>query len=168
MQKLFENWRKYLDENLGTFRPSTGHVKIPYEYENEPPSGEDLEKSVKVVIHDGGNVLLLKSPGSKTWDLPGGHIQTNENALEALHREVREETGLEIFDPIPIYYTHGNKTFYQATFGAGEPNLGGEEHEAYGRFNAEQIEDMRKQGLLSEPFYNAIMVALGLMETSPY
>jgi len=51
-----------------------------------------------VIVRDG--VVLLgrrrSDPGQGRWDLPGGFLHEGEDALEALHREVREETGLEI------------------------------------------------------------------------
>lgn len=35
---------------------------------------------------------------SNRWGIPGGKIKTNEPALEALRREVMEETGLKLKD----------------------------------------------------------------------
>lgn len=48
-------------------------------------------------------VLLLKRahPSKQTdWDIPGGRIQKGESLLEALLREVREETGFAHLDDI--------------------------------------------------------------------
>ena len=36
------------------------------------------------------------SPRSGLWDIPGGFVDEHEHPLEALRRELREETGLEI------------------------------------------------------------------------
>jgi len=50
---------------------------------------------IKAIIQNAqGAVLVLKSAGGH-WDLPGGRIQLGEEPLEALLREVKEETGLE-------------------------------------------------------------------------
>jgi 8-oxo-dGTP diphosphatase len=51
-----------------------------------------------VVTNEEGRVLLLKHifrPGSG-WGIPGGFLEKNEQPEEAIRRELREETGLEL------------------------------------------------------------------------
>lgn len=66
--------------------------------------------SVKALIARKKKILLLKPrmlKGSiKGWDGPGGHVKKGENLLEALKREVLEETGLKIKTAIPIKLLH--------------------------------------------------------------
>lgn len=50
---------------------------------------------------DDGRVLIIKRSSSSktnpsTWELPGGKVGAGESLEEALKREVKEETGLEI------------------------------------------------------------------------
>jgi len=52
-----------------------------------------------VVYNPRGEVLLLRSSKARDrYVIPGGHIELGEDMEEALRREVREETGLEVFD----------------------------------------------------------------------
>ena len=48
-----------------------------------------------LVTNDRGEILLVNSPW-RGWEYPGGLIEPGETFAEALHREVREETGVEI------------------------------------------------------------------------
>ena len=57
---------------------------------------------VGAIILDGDQILLEKrknSPGKGKWAVPGGLVDLGENVEEAVVREVKEETGLEVDDP---------------------------------------------------------------------
>jgi 8-oxo-dGTP pyrophosphatase MutT (NUDIX family) len=50
---------------------------------------------IKALIQNSdGKILILRRTGHNFWDVPGGRVQTGEQALETLVREVMEETGL--------------------------------------------------------------------------
>jgi 8-oxo-dGTP diphosphatase len=51
------------------------------------------------VIERGGRLLLqrrTKEPFKGLWGLPGGHVESDEDPAEAVIRETREETGLQV------------------------------------------------------------------------
>lgn len=48
-----------------------------------------------LVTNDKGEILLVKSP-LRGWEYPGGLIEPGETFQEALHREIREESGVEV------------------------------------------------------------------------
>ena len=51
-----------------------------------------------VVVRDGRALLIRRAhePRKGEWSLPGGVVELGEPLAEALRREVREETGLEV------------------------------------------------------------------------
>lgn len=52
--------------------------------------------SVSALIFDGERVLLAHRRAIDWWNLPGGALDPGETVEEALRREVREETGLDV------------------------------------------------------------------------
>lgn len=77
------------------------------------------------LIEKNGSFLLGKKPGNigpypNTWHIPGGGIDLGEESLEeALRREIKEETGIEIqniestgFDEDNEPNKHGEMTHY--------------------------------------------------------
>lgn len=60
-----------------------------------------LQVGVKVLVERGGKYLFVRrAPAFKRrapeWDIPGGRIGVDERLLDALEREVLEETGLRL------------------------------------------------------------------------
>ncbi len=52
-----------------------------------------------LIINAAGKLFLMQSHKWRDgWVVPGGHIELGERMEEALRREVKEETGLEIYD----------------------------------------------------------------------
>jgi ADP-ribose pyrophosphatase YjhB (NUDIX family) len=53
--------------------------------------------AVSAAVFRQGRVLLVRRgmpPSAGLWSLPGGHIEPGETALDAVHRELREETAV--------------------------------------------------------------------------
>ena len=100
------------------------------------------------VVRD-GRVLFVRrnyEPGKGTWTLPGGFAEHTETLEEAVKRELREETGIEV----EVQGVVGVRTRYTEKHGAvlvvfrcklitGEPQADGYEISAAEFLDAEQI-----------------------------
>jgi 8-oxo-dGTP diphosphatase len=59
---------------------------------------------VGAIIEDRGRVLMVErgqEPLKGVWSLPGGGVEVGERLEDAVRREVREETGLEV-EPVSV------------------------------------------------------------------
>lgn len=51
------------------------------------------------IFNSRNQIFLFKSPKwGNRWVIPGGHVESGEDVVTALRREVKEETNLEITD----------------------------------------------------------------------
>ena len=85
---------------------------------------ERVELTVLCLVED-GNKILLQNRVKKDWQgytLPGGHVERGESFVDAVIREMKEETGLIINNPIlvgvkqfPIKYGRYVVFFFKAT-----------------------------------------------------
>ena len=62
---------------------------------------ENVELTVLCLIQDGSRILLQNRVKEdwKGYTLPGGHVELGESFVDAVKREMKEETGLEIVKP---------------------------------------------------------------------
>jgi len=62
----------------------------------------NIEASVGIIFNESFQLLMAERPQSKTWsgwwEFPGGKIESGENPLEALKRELKEEIGISVID----------------------------------------------------------------------
>ena len=69
---------------------------------------ENAELTVLCLIQDGNRVLLQNRVKNdwKGYTLPGGHVEAGESFVDAVVREMKEETGLSIKNPRIVGIKH--------------------------------------------------------------
>ena len=69
---------------------------------------ENAELTVLCLIQDGNRVLLQNRVKNdwKGYTLPGGHVEVGESFVDAVVREMKEETGLSIKNPRIVGIKH--------------------------------------------------------------
>ena len=89
--------------------------------------------AVGAVVVDDGKLLMVrraKEPGKGLWSVPGGRVEVGEYISDAVVREVKEETGMdvEVADLLGILELPGDPHYvildHVATVVGGEPTAG--------------------------------------------
>ena len=67
-----------------------------------------------VIVNKAGEILLQRRTDTALWGLPGGAVEPDETAFEALKREVAEETALTVInaEPMALYCGPDQKFTY--------------------------------------------------------
>jgi|GEM_PF-210731 len=110
-------WVRSKEEFLG-FKEINGAKKPRFKFlrAERLSSGRPDVVVGSLIYNDQGEILLIKNPKfGDFWTIPGGHIELNEPAEEALRREIKEETGLKLKNIEPIWFGEGinPEFFYQ-------------------------------------------------------
>tara|TARA_R110000744_G_scaffold5421_11_gene19196 strand:+ start:261 stop:764 length:504 start_codon:yes stop_codon:yes gene_type:complete len=120
MKLLLESWRQFLSENQ---RPLFKKAKIK-RYTDlalfAETEGDKMIGSAVVIFDQEGRVLILKRAAIShwmplKWGLPGGLINKGEAAIRAAVREVKEETTLDIPEPMEFYLSDNGEVVYFTT-----------------------------------------------------
>lgn len=72
-------------------------TRVDYYNHSDAPQPNSLVPAASAIVTDPqGRILLHRRSDNNLWALPGGAMQLGESISEALIREVKEETGLDV------------------------------------------------------------------------
>lgn len=81
-------------------------TEVTFEEFHEVPS-QPVTSCFIAAFDKKGNIAMAKP--NRGWGLPGGHVETGENAFECVAREAKEECGIEIENAKIIGGWHAKK-----------------------------------------------------------
>jgi 8-oxo-dGTP pyrophosphatase MutT (NUDIX family) len=78
---------------------SRGTAVPKKDYYNDPsaPKANSIVPAVTAVVENGdGELLMIERADNGLWALPGGAQDFGESVIDAVRREVKEETGIDV------------------------------------------------------------------------
>ncbi len=116
---------------------------------------------VAAIIKEGDKVLTtqMEKSGDRYYVLPGGKVEIDENIEEALKRELKEETGIEIKDYSLAYLRElkldgqekGLEFYYRISDYSGKPETGHDPENKEG--DLRKVEKLPVEKLEDETFF---------------
>ncbi|WP_280253807.1 NUDIX hydrolase [Nocardia abscessus] len=71
--------------------------RTDYFRDPDAPSANSIKVAVSALVQDDkGRILLIRRTDNGKYSIPGGGLEAGETVTEAVAREVREETGIEV------------------------------------------------------------------------
>ena len=106
INKIGKNWYVWngdivITVNASSYTIITAHKAANKKKRKNASRIEKAEFTVLCLIQDGNRILLQNRVKDdwKGYTLPGGHVEPGESFVDAVIREMKEETGLDIIDP---------------------------------------------------------------------
>lgn len=85
---------------------------------------DEVVTRVKCFIANGEGKIILASTADGCMQLPGGHVEEDEDLLVAVKREVYEETGIILDEQDKIEMFYGYEKYKKNKCGSGKNKLG--------------------------------------------
>ena len=128
-----------------------------------PESSKYVKVAAHALIQKDNKFLITKRPSHddympEFWDTPGGTIKFGEKIIDALIREVKEETDLKInignvifcHDHVSNSERHQFELVYLCTYIGGEIKLDPQEHSEYKWVSLKEMKEFKKIAFLEE------------------
>ncbi|MGK8501323.1 NUDIX hydrolase [Nocardia asiatica] len=72
-------------------------TRTDYFRDPNAPSANSVKVAVSALVQDSdGRILLIRRTDNGKYSIPGGGLEAGETVTQAVAREVREETGIEV------------------------------------------------------------------------
>ena len=82
---------------------------------------EKTTRARVIIVHSNKEVLMCYSNVHNHYEFSGDHLESGENLIEGLKREILEETGIEIEDNVTPFYSI--KYYCENYYGTGKNRL---------------------------------------------